>query len=94
MHLREWYWLDDGDIDGNGWHASEFGDWSLTIGGAGCRSVVESYRGPWWVHFSPSELGPVVEDGPFKTLRAAKAACVRLAKEKAGEMLKALKESK
>jgi hypothetical protein len=36
----------------------------------------------------------VVEDGPFKTLRAAKAACVRLAKEKAGEMLKALKESK
>lgn len=90
MRMRSWYWLVNDD-NAKGWHAADIGEWSLTVGGAGCQSVKRTYRGPWWVHFGPDEnASNVVEDGPFKTLTAAKKACIRLAKERMGEMMKAL----
>ena len=93
MRINAWYQLPDGDNEGRIWHAADIGEWSLTVGGAGCRSVVDSYRGPWWVHFAPSELD-MIEDGPFKTLASAKRAGVRMAKEHMGEMMKALEGMK
>ena len=42
MRINAWYQLPDGDNEGRFWHAADIGEWSLTVGGAGCRSVVDS----------------------------------------------------